>query len=85
MAIYKIVFKESAFKELQSLDKAVRVRVSAVIDALAYNPRPPGYLKMKGSSSYRIRIGDWRVIYDVVDNILTVTILKIGHRGGIYD
>ena len=85
MARYEVVFRESAAKELRALDKSVRKRVGAAIDALALDPRPPGCVRLKGSSSYRIRVGDWRIIYEVNDGLLIVTILKIGHRSSVYD
>ena len=83
--MHKIFYKPSALKELLALDGPVRGRVTDAINDLAHNPRPPGCKKLKGSSSYRIRVGDWRVIYDVTDKILTVEVLRIGHRGSIYD
>ena len=85
MTRYEVVFKESAVKELKALDKSVRKRVGSVIDVLASDPRPPGCVRLKGSSSYRIRVGDWRIIYEVNDGLLTVMILKTGHRSRVHD
>ena len=85
MTRYEVVFKESAVKELKALDKSVRKRVGSAIDVLASDPRPPGCVRLKGSSSYRIRVGDWRIIYEVNDGLLTVMILKTGHRSRVHD
>lgn len=83
---YNVSLRRSALKELQSLpQKAVR-KVSSAIDELAENPRPDGVKKLKGSDQdlYRIRVGDYRIIYSVEDEIKIIDIRKIGHRKDIY-
>lgn len=63
----------------------MRRRIQIATTALAENPRPFGYLKMKGNPvRYRIRVGDYRVIYHIQDNILTVSIAEVGDRKDIY-
>jgi mRNA interferase RelE/StbE len=52
---------------------------------LAINPRPQGYKKLKGRDSYRIRIGDYRVLYDIFDNKLIIDVITLGHRKDIYE
>ena len=55
------------------------------IDNLAHDPRPSGVKKLKGSPDYRIRVGDYRVIYSIFDVVLLVEIVKVGQRGNFYD
>ena len=63
----------------------MRVRISRAIDSLADNPVPPGARKLKGEErSYRIRVGDYRVVYDVLEEVVLVMILRIGHRKDVY-
>lgn len=84
---YTITFKDSARKELYALpDKSLK-RVAIAINGLSENPRPAGVLKMKGKneSFWRIRIGDYRVVYVIEDAIQVVSIRRIGHRREVYD
>ena len=55
------------------------------IYALAENPRPHGYKKLKGRNGYRIRVADYRIIYDIYDNVLLVDVINLGHRRDIYE
>ncbi|MFC0776288.1 type II toxin-antitoxin system RelE family toxin [Terrimonas alba] len=59
--------------------------IKAAIYSLADNPRPHGYKKLKGRDAYRIRSGDYRIIYSIFDKILTVEVIAIGHRKDIYE
>ncbi|WP_420902516.1 type II toxin-antitoxin system RelE family toxin [Pseudoflavitalea rhizosphaerae] len=59
--------------------------MKTVILDLANNPRPHGYKKLKGRDGYRIRVGDYRVLYNIFDNILTVDVVNLGHRKEIYE
>lgn len=81
---YRISFNRQAEKDLAALPQKMQERSTETIDKLAHNPRPFGAIKLSGLSSWRIRIGDYRVIYSIEDNILTVLVLKIGHRRDIY-
>jgi mRNA interferase RelE/StbE len=85
--MYKIKFSRSAEKEIASLPNAVLKRVAKAIDGLEKNPRPNGCKKLKGSAEnlWRIRIGDYRVVYSIEDVLLIVDIRKVGHRKDIYD
>ncbi|MGA2442613.1 MAG: type II toxin-antitoxin system RelE/ParE family toxin [Tepidisphaeraceae bacterium] len=74
-----------AAKQLAKLDKNIGKRVSEAITALAGNPRPPGSKKLVGVDAWRIRIGDWRVIYQIQDDRLIVLVLRVGHRREVYD
>lgn len=86
MASYKLRIKSSAGKELEAVDsKADRTRITAKVAALAENPRPHGCEKLAGyDDRYRIRQGNYRVVYEIDDDISQVTIYKIGHRREVY-
>lgn len=84
MASYKLAIKQSAAKELEALPNQYRPRVVSRIQALASDPRPDGCQKLSGKEQYRIRQGQYRVLYEVDDVNRVVTIVKIGHRRDIY-
>jgi mRNA interferase RelE/StbE len=82
---YKVVFARSARKELQNLDPQVARRILKHIESLAMNPRPAGVVKLEGSIDlWRIRIGEWRVVYRVSDAHRVVDIIAVRHRGDVY-
>jgi mRNA interferase RelE/StbE len=82
---YKIEFSNAAFKQLKKLPIKVRTRIQTKIDDLADNPRPNGVVKLEHSDNgYRIRVGSYRVIYDIFDDILIVSVVKVGHRKEVY-
>jgi len=86
MSQYKVVVSKSAAKELSKLSSVANNRIIKAVIKLSDNPRPHGAKKLKGSSeNWRIRIGDYRVIYAIDDEILIVDIRRIGHRKDIYD
>ncbi|NEP41525.1 MAG: type II toxin-antitoxin system RelE/ParE family toxin [Okeania sp. SIO2H7] len=85
MSDYLIVFASGAEKQLASLPVEIRNRIYPKIDSLANNPRPPGCVKLKGEKNgWRIRVGEYRVIYSIDDNTQTVDVTKVGHRRDIY-
>lgn len=86
MASYRLLIKTSANKELARLGtKHDRARIVAAIHRLADLPRPVGSEKLAGADDlYRIRIGDYRVIYEVLDDVLLVTVVKAAHRRDVY-
>lgn len=84
MASYSILFTRSAAKELGGVPKRDRQRVVAKIRALADNPRPVGSEKLSGDDKYRLRQGDYRILYEIVDAELTVTVVRIGNRREVY-
>lgn len=82
---YAIRFDPYARKQLDSIDKPHRRRILAKIETLADNPRPCGALMLTGRhGDYRIRVGDYRILYTVTDTELIVLIIEIGHRREIY-
>ena len=84
MASYKIVFKQSVAKDLRQIpDKDVQ-RILQRIDGLANDPRPAGAEKLSGEEKYRIRQGRYRILYMIDDHVITVTVVKVGHRRDVY-
>ncbi|MGA7744220.1 MAG: type II toxin-antitoxin system RelE/ParE family toxin [Polyangia bacterium] len=85
MARYSVQLAPSAERDLSALDKPVQRRVAARIDALAENPRPAGVTKLQGeANAWRIRVGDYRILYTIEDRRLVVLVIKIGHRREVY-
>jgi mRNA interferase RelE/StbE len=85
-AMYTVTFKNSALIELEQMPKRVVQKIVIAIEKLAENPRPMGVKKLKNSKEdlYRIRVGDYRIIYAINDGIRIVNILRIGNRKDIY-
>ena len=82
---YTIKISSEAERQIKKLDRAVQRRIEPVIDALAKNPRPAGAKKMEGyAGRYRVRIGDYRIVYEVYDRELVVLIIRAGNRKEIY-
>jgi len=81
---YAIDFLPRARRELAKLDKSIGERIATAIDALADNPRPHGCKKLTGDVAWRIRVGDWRILYEIHDDRLLVLVLRIAHRREVY-
>jgi mRNA interferase RelE/StbE len=82
---YRIQIKRAATRALRRLPKDLVARLQQAIDALAINPRPHDCKRMKSNEElYRLRVGDWRIIYTIVDDELFVLVVDIGSRGSIY-
>jgi mRNA interferase RelE/StbE len=84
VASYRLVIRRSAGKEIEALPQKDRRRIVARIQGLATNPRPAGCEKLSGEEKYRVRQGDYRILYEIVDSDLVVTVVKVGHRGEVY-
>ena len=84
MASYSLLIQPSALKELETLPLKDRRRSVTRIEGLAVDPRPHGCEKLSGLEQYRVRQGDYRVIYSVDDEARTAVIVKIGHRRDVY-
>ncbi|MFT5471055.1 MAG: mRNA interferase RelE/StbE [Verrucomicrobiales bacterium] len=85
MAKYDVRVLPKARKELQRIPKADRIKLMSRISALSDDPRAPGVKKLAGHDHrYRVRQGDYRILYDVSDKELTVMVIKVGQRGGFY-
>jgi len=85
MPKYTAVLTKKAQKQLDKLSDNIAEPIIEAIAGLEENPRPQGYIKLKGRDGYRIRVGDYRVIYDIYDNELIVDIITLGHRKNIYE
>jgi mRNA interferase RelE/StbE len=85
MATYRIEWKSSALKDIKHLDRSIIPRIIAAIESLSEISRPSGVRKLQGSDqSYRIRVGEYRVVYEIIDKIVCIVIIRIGHRKEIY-
>ena len=84
MASYSLEIKRSAARELEQVPLKDRRRIVARIRALAHDPRPPGAEKLSGQERYRIRQGDYRILYEIEHQILRVMVVKLGHRRDVY-
>jgi len=83
---YELEIKQSAQRELDAFDDALFARVDRRIVALADDPRPPGCKKLRGyKNQWRIRVGDWRVVYSIDDAVKVVSITRIAHRREVYE
>ncbi len=86
MGDYSIAFARSARKELEALDEAIIKRLLPAIEALAKQQRPKGCRKLRGAKNlWRIRVGDYRVIYSIYDDKRIVDISAVRHRSKVYD
>jgi mRNA interferase RelE/StbE len=82
---YGIEIKRTARKRLAALAAPVAERIAEAINALASDPRPAGCRKLVGTDRvYRVRVGDYRVVYEVYDDRLLVLVIKLGHRREVY-
>jgi mRNA interferase RelE/StbE len=84
MKQYELFIEKSVFKELKSIPAKDYRKIMTSIASLAKNPRPPGCRKLKGRPGYRIREGNYRIICEINDKILTVTVIEAGDRREIY-
>jgi len=86
VAKYSLEIKQSAQRELDALDDTVFPRIDRKIVALADNPRPSGCKKLRGyRDQWRIRVGDWRVIYIIDDATKLISVMRIAHRREVYE
>ncbi|MHC4173266.1 MAG: type II toxin-antitoxin system RelE family toxin [Planctomycetota bacterium] len=84
MAKYRITIKKSAAKELEDIPKKDLRKIVKRIQSLTENPRPHGSQKLSGKEQYRVRQGDYRIVYSIEDKESLIDIVKIGHRREIY-
>ena len=81
---YRIEFKRSVYKEFKKIPPKDLKKILDIIKRLSYNPRPSGYKKLAIDDKYRIRYRFYRILYSIEDDILVVTVVKVGHRNKIY-
>ena len=82
---YRVVISRRVRKQLQRLDRADQRRIGAALDLLGDNPRPPRCRPITGlDDTYRVRVGDYRIVYSIHDDVRIVAIIRIGHRRDVY-
>jgi mRNA interferase RelE/StbE len=81
---YQVQFTSSAEKDLRKLSKDMQQRIAAEIERLSENPRHLNTKRLRASRYYRTRVGDYRLIYEIEDEVLTIMVIKIGHRREVY-
>jgi mRNA interferase RelE/StbE len=84
VASYRLLIKASAAREIEALPRRERTRVVHRIRELAVDPRPPGSEKLSGEEKYRVRQGNYRILYSIDDADASVLVVKIGHRRDVY-
>lgn len=84
MAKYSISILPSAQKEIANLPKPSQKRIIAAISSLSENPRPHNCKKLVGSDSWRVRVGEYRIVYFIEDNVLSIEIVRVAHRKEVY-
>lgn len=84
MASYSVLIRRSAVKEIAAIPETHRRRIVRCIEALASDPRPPGCKKLSGEEKYRLRQGDYRLLYEIQDRQLVITVVKVAHRRDAY-
>jgi len=84
MEPYKVVFKKSIAKDLKGIPKQDVKRILEAIQKLATNPRPPQAKKLSAQERYRLRQGNYRILYSIEDGKLVITVVRVGHRRDIY-
>jgi len=81
---YRIELRPSAVRALRKLDPKLRHRLQGAIALLAQDPRPPAARALQGRPGLRVRVGDYRIIYTVADDLLLVVVVTVGHRRDVY-
>ena len=81
---YQVILARSARKQMKRLSGETEIRVLAKLSELEANPRPPGCKKLRNRDAWRIRVGDYRVIYEIHDKMLQVIVVTVGHRREVY-
>lgn len=85
MKKFKIELSATARRQLKRMDRKTARRIIAKIESLSTNPRPAGYIQIKSSDQrFRVRVGDYRIIYKIIDDALVILVVEIGHRSEIY-
>ncbi len=82
---YHITLNRRVIKALEKINEPYYSSIKEAIYSLADNPRPLGYKKLKGRDGYRIRVANYRIIYDISDDVLRVDVITLGHRKDIYE
>jgi mRNA interferase RelE/StbE len=83
--MYELTYSSQALKQLEKLDKDIKIRIISTLERLRTRPESCNMKKLTGMSGYRIRVGDYRIIFDIYHEKLIILVIKIGHRKNIYD
>jgi mRNA interferase RelE/StbE len=81
---YRVEVRPAALRALRNVDATMRPRIEGAIALLAEDPRPPASRPLRGRPGYRVRVGDYRIIYTVQDNVLLIVVVTLGHRREVY-
>jgi len=81
---YRVVIEKKASRALMALETHHRARITGAIELLARNPYPPAARKLTNRLAYRLRVGDYRIIYSVQESTITIVVVAIGHRKDVY-
>lgn len=84
MTPYRIELRPAAVRALRQVDRQHRDRIRGAIELLAADPRPPAARPLRGRPGYRVRVGDYRIVYTVEDDVLLVIVVTLGHRRDVY-
>jgi mRNA interferase RelE/StbE len=84
MGKYKIIFRKSVAQDMRRIPNRDLHRILATIDSLSEEPRPSGVEKLSGQEKYRVRQGNYRIIYEINDKEVIVVVVKVGHRKNVY-
>ena len=84
MSRYRVEVRPAALRALRNVDATIRPRIEGVIALLAEDPRPPASRPLRGRPGYRARVGDYRIIYTVQDDVLLIVVVTLGHRRDVY-
>lgn len=81
---YRIEVRPAALRALKQIDQTDRKRIDAAIAMLAIEPRPPAAISLRGRDGWRVRVGNYRVLYTIDDGVLLVVVVTLGHRREVY-
>ena len=82
---YRVEVTQQAQKQLRKLDTLAALRIRGAVELLALDPRPPASRQLRGRPGYRVRVGDYRILYTISDDVLLVVVIRLGHRRDIYE
>lgn len=84
MSRYRVEVRPTAIRALRKIDPKMRPRIEGAIALLAEDPRPPASRLLTGRDGYRVRVGDYRIIYTIHDDVLLIVVVTLGHRRDLY-
>ena len=84
MSRYRVEVRPAALRALRNVDATIRPRIEGAIALLAEEPRPPASRLLRGRPGYRVRVGDYRIIYTVQDDVLLIVVVTLGHPRDVY-